>query len=112
MIGLIPRARLAFLPGVIAAAAHAEKFAQISHRMLVGKSFDHSVTLFYTSDRMPIVFFRMSRWVVTRASSLRNCWISRFNSSGVSGTGASTGLWVGPYWRHQSLTFQTLTPNS
>ena len=56
IISLIARARLAFLPRVIAAAAHAEKLAQISQGMLVGKSFDHSVTFFYASDRMPIVY--------------------------------------------------------
>src|SRR6516164_10553035 len=61
---------------------------------------------------MPMVFFKMSRCTITRANSFRSCWISRAISSGLFGSGASTGLAVGPYRRLQSRTFQWLIPNS
>src|SRR5687767_8139870 len=111
-LGLLTCALLAVLPGIVAAAADLQKLAEVPHRMLVGKLFHHLIAFFYGSARMPMVFFRMSRCVVTRANSLRNCCSSRFNSSGFSGIGASTGLCVGPYRRRQSRTFQILTPNS
>ena len=49
---------------------------------------------------------------MVRASSLRNCCISRFISCGLSGIGSSTPLGAGAYRRCQSRRFHTLMPNS
>jgi hypothetical protein len=61
LIALGPRARPAFAPRVIAAAGHAQKRAQISHRFFPGKLANHLAADFYTSEMMPKVFFRISR---------------------------------------------------
>src|SRR6476660_4615179 len=99
-------------PGVVAAAGDFQYSAQLSYRVIFAHRFDHLIALFYSSDRMPMVFFKMSRCMVTRANSLRSCWISRLISSAVLGIGASTGLAAGPYSLFQSRRFQKLTPNS
>src|SRR3954471_9420551 len=93
-------------PGVVTAARHGQYCAQLANRILFAHRFNHLIALFYSSERMPRVFFKISRCIVTRASSLRSCWISRLMSSGLLGTGPSTGLASGPYSLFQSRRFQ------
>src|SRR5262249_28075102 len=90
------RAFLALQPRGIAAAPHAQESAQIGQRFFFGKLSNHLIARFYTSEMMPKVFFKISRWCRARASSLRSCSISRFISRGSSETGSSAPLGLRP----------------
>src|SRR5687768_18171817 len=71
-----------------------------------------SIALLYTSETIPKVFFRISRWEVTRASSLRRRCSSRCMASGDSGIGSSGPFGAGPNLKRQSRKFHCLMPNS
>src|SRR5437016_4428898 len=111
-VGHFPSRLLALQPAIVSASSHLHRPAQRTHRIRFGKLFNHAVFLLYCSERIAAVFFNMSRCMVTRASSLRNCRFSRASASALCGRAASAGLAVGPYRRFQSLRFHGLIPNS
>src|SRR5204862_2112820 len=89
LISQFPNAGLALAPPVIAAASRLQHLAPGLNGIIVSKLFDHAISLLYCSEKMAIVFFKMSRCIVTRSNSLRNCWFCPANSSGLCGGGGS-----------------------
>src|SRR4051812_9252056 len=99
-------------PGVIPALGHAQQFAKIHDRVFARMFLEAFIPLLYASETIPKVFFRISRWDVTRANSLRKRCSSRCKASGDSGIGSSGPLGAGPNLKRQSRRFHCLTPNS
>src|SRR5271167_1810713 len=76
-------------PGIIGAGRNLQRPAQGSDRVLGFHELNALVSLLGESERMPKVFFKMSRcwrscWFSRRirASSCSSCWCERFLSSG------------------------------
>src|SRR6266478_1764406 len=111
-VGHFPSRLLTLQPAIVAASGHLHRLAQRPNRIVFGELFNHAVSLLYCSERIAAVFFNMSRCMVTRASSLRNCRFSRASASGLCGRAASAGLAVAPYRPFHSLRFHGLIPNS
>src|SRR5882724_2198237 len=69
-LGPFTRLQSPFLPIVVAATRHFQELAQQEHRMMGFHRVDPLVTLAGGSERMPKVFFRMSRcsfkWRISR----------------------------------------------
>src|SRR5436189_4495112 len=89
--GIGQRARtwrgLALGPIVVPAARHSEGFTKDLDRVLVFHFINPLVTLFGGSERMPKVFFRMSRCWRSCSFSRRNAASSAATSAGVPGLG-------------------------
>ena len=85
-IAAFPFARSGLAPGVIARTRHVQRCAQLGHGMLRAHDFDPFVAGFDGSERIPSVFFRMSRCSRTRINSARNCRfsVSRSDRCGIA----------------------------
>ncbi len=68
----IPGRGLAFEPAVIPAAGHFQYPAQLLNRIIFGKLFDHVISRLDGSETIAMVFFKISRCMIARASSLRS----------------------------------------
>ena len=86
-VGLIPRRWLAAGPGVIAAARNVKRLAQLAEGVIGVHGFYRLETL-PSAERMPSVFFNMSRWRLTCCSSRLS---RRFSSSS-----CKVERWPGP----------------
>src|SRR5260221_5964069 len=71
-VGCIPRCRSALAPAIVPATRHFQDLAQPLNRIFFGKLFHHLISLLGCSETIKMVFFKMSRCVITRASSLRS----------------------------------------
>ena len=81
---------LPFEPGVIGAARQLQGAAELAHRIEWGEVF-HSLATFGRSERIAIVFFKISHWVRMLCSSVLAARKSRWTWAGDWGSGLPAG---------------------
>jgi hypothetical protein len=105
LAGARRRCAPSFQPGIVAAGRNGQHPAERANRILGFHQLDALEPLFGESERMPKVFFKISRCSRSlsfsrrsRESSCSNCWVVRRLSSGTVGAGAEA---AGASWLFQ-----------